>query len=224
MHLAAPEQGLLATTGIVGGGLPIAVGAALACHLRGDGSLAIVTFGDGATSIGAFHEAMSVAGAWRLPILFVCINNHFLLHTRIERVSAVTELATKAQGYGMAGIRQPLADPAGTIAAIGKAMVSIRAGDGPAMIEFWGNRLHPHMHGSDTSYMQPRCLDKDTSIDPLAVLRSELLRTHAAQVQALEVTIREEMDAAYREALASSAPDPQICMADRYLQAVEWPQ
>jgi len=224
MHLAAPEHGLLATTGIVGGGLPIAVGAALGCQLRGDGSIAIVTFGDGATSIGAFHEAMSVAGAWRLPILFVCINNHFLLHTRLERVAAVTELSAKAEGYGMIGTRHPLGDPFGTMALIGQTMASIRSGEGPAMLEFWGDRRHPHMHGSDVSYMPQHCLDRDTSDDPLTVLRSRLLRTHAGKIQAFEDRISEEMDAAYRKALAAPPPDPQVGMADRYLNPMEWPR
>lgn len=93
MHLCSPENGLLATTGIVGGGLAIACGVALAIPESQD-SIVIVTFGDGATTTGAYHELTNTAGMY-CSVLFVCINNGYALHTRLSRITANTELHTK---------------------------------------------------------------------------------------------------------------------------------
>jgi TPP-dependent pyruvate/acetoin dehydrogenase alpha subunit len=224
MHLAAPGRGLLATTGIVGGGLPIAVGAALGSMLKGEGSLAVVTFGDGATSIGAFHESMSVATAWKLPILFACINNHYLLHTRLERVAAMTELASKAAGYGMDGNRQAMADPIGTISAIKAALEGIPAGDDPKFLEIWGHRRHPHMHGSDASNMDPGCLGKNDPQDPVSALRACLVNGHQCQLEEIESAAIEEMNYAYRSAYGSPSPVPESCMTGLFAHPMEWPK
>src|SRR5688500_13835148 len=95
MHLSAPEIGLLPTFAIVGGGIPVAVGAAYASQVKGDGGVAVAAFGDGATNIGAFHEGLNMASVWRLPAVFVCENNLYGGDSRVERERASTVVAAR---------------------------------------------------------------------------------------------------------------------------------
>jgi len=103
MHLTCPAKGVMVTTGIVGSSMPIANGLAWASKLAGDGRVTVAYFGDGASNIGAFHEALNLASVWRLPVVFVCQNNQYGEHTRYAKATSAARIADRAAAYGMPG-------------------------------------------------------------------------------------------------------------------------
>src|SRR5262249_30511620 len=134
MHITHPETGVMVTTGIVGGGIPIANGLALASQLRGDGRVTVTNFGDGASNIGAFHEALNMASLWKLPVVFLCQNNGYAEHTKLENGTA-GEIAARAHGYSMPGVAVDGNDPVAMWRVARAAIARARAGEGPTLIE-----------------------------------------------------------------------------------------
>src|ERR1700691_5100474 len=135
MHLSDPHSGLMVTTGIVGGGLPIAAGLGLAAKLRGTDQVTVVNFGDGATSIGATHEAANLAALWQVPVIFVCQHNQYGEHTRFADFTRTERLAERFATYGMAaetvdGNSVPI-----MYEAAGRAVDRARSGGGPTFLE-----------------------------------------------------------------------------------------
>src|ERR1700740_715237 len=104
MHLTYPEKGVMVTTGIVGSSMPIATGIAWGAQLSGDGRVAVATFGDAASNIGAFHESLNMASVWKLPVIFLCQNNQFGEHTPFAKATSCEKIADRAAAYGMPGI------------------------------------------------------------------------------------------------------------------------
>ena len=143
-HISDPDSGSMLTTAIVGAGAPIANGLALAAKLRGEGRVTIVNFGDGATSIGAVHEAMNLAGAWKLPIIFVCQNNQIGEYTKIPDYTASPDFAGRATALGFTGVKVDANDPAAFYAAMTEVVADVRAGKGPAFVEAVTLRLGTH--------------------------------------------------------------------------------
>ena len=149
MHLSDPHAGLMVTTGIVGAGLPIANGLALATQMQGSGRVTVVNFGDGATSTGAFHEALTLASVWKLPVVFVCQNNQYAEYTALAEYTRSENFAKKADAYEIPGVRVDGNDPLAVYAAAGDAIARARRGDGPMFIEAVCHRLQGHAFGSD---------------------------------------------------------------------------
>src|SRR5437588_6045610 len=134
MHIADPNLGILGANGIVGAGLPIAVGAATAAQLRGDGSVAVAFFGDGAVAHGAFHEAVNLAAVWRLPIVFFCENNGYAEFSPAATQHAAS-LELRAAGYGVGYAAVGGNDVVATAEVMAQVVESIRAGGGPVLVE-----------------------------------------------------------------------------------------
>lgn len=143
-HISDPNSGSMLTTAIVGAGAPIANGLALAAKMRGEGRVTIVNFGDGATSIGAVHEAMNLAGAWNLPIIFMCQNNQIGEYTKIPDYTASPDFAGRAAGYGFRGVKVDANDPIAFHAAMKEVVGDVRAGKGPVFVEALTLRLGTH--------------------------------------------------------------------------------
>ena len=143
-HISDPTSGSMLTTAIVGAGAPIANGLALAAKMRGQNRVTIVNFGDGATSIGAIHEAMNLAGAWQLPVIFMCQNNQIGEYTRIPDYTASPTFAGRAAGYGFKGVKVNGNDPAEFHAAMAEIIADVRAGKGPVFVEAVTLRLGTH--------------------------------------------------------------------------------
>jgi len=141
-----------ACTGIVGAGIPQAVGAALAYRKLGTGAVALAEFGEGASNQGAFHEALNMAGLWKLPCVFVCQDNNYGISVNKSASTAVESVANRATGYGMPGVRVPENDPDQVFAAVGEAVARARAGDGPTLIEVKVDRLYGHFQGDPETY------------------------------------------------------------------------
>ncbi len=135
MHIADPSKGNLGANGIVGGGIPIAVGAALSAKRRKTDRVVISFFGDGANNEGAFHEALNMASVWKLPVIFVCENNRYGMSTSTERSTAVPNVADRASAYAMPGVIVDGNDFGAVAAASFEAVERARRGEGPTLIE-----------------------------------------------------------------------------------------
>ena len=135
MHITHPASGVMVTTGIVGSSMPIANGLALAAQIRGERRIAVAYFGDGATNIGAFHEALNMAAVWKLPVLFVCQNNGYGEHTRYELATSVAKISDRAASYQIPGVTVNGNDPLAVYAAAQSAIERARAGAGPTLLE-----------------------------------------------------------------------------------------
>lgn len=209
MHLADVSHGLMATSGIVGGGVPIAVGLALAAQLDEEGQVVATTFGDGATSIGAFHEAMNLAALWRLPIVFVCQNNQWGEHTALKDYAANPDLAERAAAYGMRSEQVDGFDPIATLGVMRGAVEDARAGRGPVFVEALTYRLGPHSAASDSSYMPKDDFAAAMQRDPTPTFRTWLIEeglVSSATLDDIDATVKDLVADAMRFAAESRAP------------------
>ena len=209
MHLQDVTVGFMTSTGIVGAGLPIAVGLAMAEQLNGSSNAVVTTFGDGATSIGAFHEAMNMAALWNLPVVFLCQNNMWAEHTPLSDYAANTDLSGRARSYGMTAERVDGFDPLATLATLSAALERARAGGGPTFVEAVTYRLTGHSGSSDFSYMPKDEHAAAMLRDPAPCFRSWLLEFGGqteADLAALDEQVLAQVDDAFTFAQASPFP------------------
>jgi pyruvate dehydrogenase E1 component alpha subunit len=210
MHVTHPQSGVMVTTGIVGASMPIANGLALAAQIRGEQRVAIAYFGDGASNIGAFHEALNMAAVWKLPVVFVCQNNGYGEHTRYEVATSAAKISDRAAGYRMPGITVDGNDPVAMYAVAREAIERARAGQGPTLIEATTFRFFGHVFGDADKYMQPGEKEAAMARDPVPRFRAWLIEqghANAAQLADVEAAIEKEIDAAVEFALSSPSPD-----------------
>ena len=158
-HISDPSSGSMLTTAIVGAGAPIANGLALAAQFRGEDRVTVVNFGDGATSIGAIHEAMNLAGVWKLPVIFLCQNNQIGEHTPIAAYTASKDFASRAQGYGFKGVRLDSYDLPAFYQGMKTVTEEVRRGQGPVFVEAVTYRLGPHAGVGDNHEMSARGIE-----------------------------------------------------------------
>lgn len=175
MHLTDPDLNLINSAGIVGGGLPLAVGAGLSAQLDGDGRVSATFFGDGATNIGAFHESLNLAAVWKLPVIFVCENNLYGEFTRIDRVSPFTELARRAETYAMRSVSIDGNDVLAVRAAAAEAADRAREGGGPSFIECRTYRFSGHSRTDPGKYRPAGELDEWLKRDPIPAFEARLI-------------------------------------------------
>jgi acetoin:2,6-dichlorophenolindophenol oxidoreductase subunit alpha len=174
MHLSDRALGLWPTVAIVGAQLPIAAGAALASQTRGDGAVTVAVFGDGAANIGAFHEALNLAGIWALPVVFVCENNLYAEYSRIDGTTAVPEIASRATTYAMPGVAVEGQSLDAMRAAMREAVERARAGGGPTLIEAKTYRFVGHSRSDPAKYRLPGELEAWKARDPVRLVAAEL--------------------------------------------------
>ena len=147
MHIFAPEIGLLCTNGLVAGGIPSAVGAALTARVKGSSAVAVAFFGDGASNHGAFHESLNLAASFRLPVIFVCENNLYATATPLATIAGNPEIAQRAVAYGMPGEAVDGQDVLAVRDAAARAIARARAGEGPTLLECKTYRFVGHNEG-----------------------------------------------------------------------------
>ena len=210
MHITHPEKGIMVTTGVVGSGLPIANGLAMASQNNGDGKVTVVSFGDGASNIGGFHEAMNMAQLYKLPVIFLCQNNRYGEHTAFADHTDSASIAERAAGYGMKGVTVDGNDVEAMYGAAKDAVDRARAGQGPTLLEAMCYRMMGHFFGADFSYMPPEHLAEMAREDPLPKLRKVMLERQFSeeQLDRIVAEIDAEIDAAVESALAAPLPDP----------------
>jgi 2-oxoisovalerate dehydrogenase E1 component len=226
MHLSDPNSGLMVTTGIVGGGLPIANGLAWASQLRRDGRVTMVSFGDGATSTGAFHEALTLASIWRLPVVFVCQNNQYAEYTSLAEYTRLPSFALKADGYAMPGIRVDGNDPLAVHDAAQDAIDRARRGEGPTFLEAVCYRLQGHAFGSDESHMDKLTLERARAEAPVQAFRRRLLAeglTSEPELAAIDAAARAEVMEAIEFARQSPLPGPEELDSDVFASREDLP-
>ncbi|MEW2622478.1 thiamine pyrophosphate-dependent dehydrogenase E1 component subunit alpha [Streptomyces sp. NPDC048106] len=210
MHVTHPDSGLLVTTGVVGSGLPIGVGVALSAKMRGTDQVTVVNFGDGASNIGAFHEALNLASVWNLPVVFVCQNNRWAEYTSYATGTSVERIADRGAAYSMRSLHVDGNDPEAMYPAAEAAVNAARAGEGPTLIEATTYRFFGHYFGDSMKYMPKEELKQAKDRDPVALLRKRLIdEGHAvpAEVEAIEREIDAEIEDAFAFALDSPQPD-----------------
>jgi pyruvate dehydrogenase E1 component alpha subunit len=222
MHITHPATGAMLTTGIVGSSMPIANGLAWAAKLEKSKRVTIAYFGDGASNIGAFHESLNLASAWKLPVIFVCQNNRFAEHTRYENATSVDQISKRAIGYGMPGVTVDGNDPFTMYAAANEAIARARDGEGPTLIEAMTFRFYGHVFGDDDAYMTKEEKSAALAKDPTILFRAKLLETGIAsedQLSAMETEIAAQIEDAIQFALASDMPDLAELTRDVYAEA-----
>ena len=222
MHITHPEKGIMVTTGVVGSGLPIANGLAMASQNSGDGKVTLVSFGDGAANIGAFHEAMNMAQLYRLPVIFLCQNNRYGKHTAFADHTQSETIAGRAAGYGMRGVRVDGNDVFEMYQAAKDAVDRARAGEGPTLIEAMCYRMMGHFFGADFSYMPKEHLAEMQREDPLPKLRAVMIAHQFAEAEldAIVASIDAEIDDAVAKALAADLPGPEELRIDVFEKAM----
>jgi pyruvate dehydrogenase E1 component alpha subunit len=216
MHVADPSVGVMVTTGIVGAGLPIANGLALGARLEGSDRVCAVSFGDGATNIGAFHEALNLAAVWDLPVLFVCQNNEFGEFTpRAETQRG--EIADRAGAYGMPGVAVDGNDATVLRPVVAAAVARARAGQGPTLLDCRTYRFMGHFFGDQMPYMDKDEIARRMADDPVDRLRAAVLAAGEAEEDGLsaeESAIASEVAAALDAARSAPDPDPDEALDD----------
>ena len=199
MHMFDLAQGFLGTTGVVGAGLPIAVGAALALKLDGKANIAVAFFGDGAANQGAVHEALNMAAVWKLPVMFVCENNNYAVSTSFKQSFAIERVAERAPGYGMSGLTVDGNDVMAVYTAADQAVARMRSGGGPYFLECMTYRYKGHSRFEPASYRSKDELDMWLKKDPIerykTLLVSEGILT-AEDLQGIDEKVREEIQQA----------------------------
>jgi pyruvate dehydrogenase E1 component alpha subunit len=163
-----------ACTGIVGGGIPHAVGAALAYKKLGTGAVALAEFGEGASNQGSFHEALNMAGLWKLPCVFVCQDNNYGISVNKANSTSVASVADRASSYGMPGTCVTENDPDLVFGAVGEAIARARRGEGPTLLEVKVDRLYGHFQGDPETYRPKGEVELLRRNDSLAVYESRL--------------------------------------------------
>jgi 2-oxoisovalerate dehydrogenase E1 component len=210
MHIADPELGIFGANGIVGAGLPIAVGAATAAQLRASGAVAVAFFGDGAVAQGAFHEAVNLAAVWHLPVVFWCENNGYAEFSPASTQHAAT-LRERAAGYGVPFIAVDGNDVVAAAEAMAGILGSVRAGGGPAIVEATTYRWHGHYEGDPERYRNAGEVEGwKQEHDPLAIHRHRLREAGItdAAITALEESVAARLEAGIVAARAAAPPDP----------------
>jgi TPP-dependent pyruvate/acetoin dehydrogenase alpha subunit len=211
MHIADPRLGILGANGIVGAGIPLATGAALAARTRGDGRVAVAFFGEGAVHTGAFHEAITLAVAWSAPVVYVCESNGFAEFTSSDAWRGPSP-PDRAVSYGLPSSSIAGDDPVTVHDEVSAAVARAREGEGPQFIEARTVRLGGHYEGDAQEYRSPEELEEQRHRDPLLRLRDDL----GEAADELRRAAEEEMDAAVTAALDAPYPDSDAVREDVY--------
>jgi pyruvate dehydrogenase E1 component alpha subunit len=219
MHMADTEKNMWGGHAIVGGHLPIAAGFAIGDQYAGNDNITICMFGDGATNIGYFHEALNLAKTWNLRVLWVCENNQYGMGTTVERASAVTEIRQKAEGYGMKNSQVDGMDVMKVYAAAEDAMKYIRETSHPYLLEVDTYRFRGHSMGDPERYRQQDEVKKWQENDPIGIFRAYLLKKKVAtetELDALDDKAQAETDKSVEFAEASPEPGMDELFKDVY--------
>ena len=207
MHLSAPELGFLATTGIVGSGITIAAGVALAMQMQKSENVAVSFFGDGASNTGSFHEGLNIAAVWKLPVVYVCENNLYGETMPISRAIASESIACRAAAYGMPGVGVDGMDPGAVYEAAEAATSRARRGEGPTLIEAHTYRYGGHFDGESQHYRRHGEMEEWQQKDPIPRYERWLVQEGYANEDELRAE-RDKIAAQINSAATQAEGDP----------------
>ena len=221
MHVADMSVGMLGANGIVGAGLPLAVGSALAHQVKRNGAIASVFFGDGALAEGALHESLNLAAVWKLPVLFVCENNGWSEFSPTSRQIAGSGPAY-AEAHKVPAVSVDGNDAVAVAGVAARLVSEIRAGGGPRFLEAVTTRVRGHYEGDAQKYRNPEEVAGADAVDPIARLEKVLRDggTSADELSGIARAIAERVERAVAKARAGSAPDPARAIRDVYAAVV----
>ena len=211
MHLADMNLGLLPTSAIVGGGIPIAAGAGLAYQLLGKDSVGVAVFGDGATNIGAFHEGLNLAAIWKLPAIFICDNNVYGEYSRIDKTTPLEDLHMRAESYKMPHYAVDGMDVHAVRKGIKEAVERARSGGGPTLIEAKTYRFAGHSRADKALYRPEGELEKWEKRDPIKLTEEDLIKRgllDAAKIEKMRADMTKTSEGVV--ATCQAAPDPTV--------------
>ena len=211
MHMADTSKNMWGGHAIVGGHLPIASGFALGDQYAGNDNVTICMFGDGATNIGYFHEALNLAKTWGLRVLWVCENNQYGMGTSVERASAVSEIHQKADAYGMKNSRVDGMDITKVYDAAKEAIDFVRKNSQPYMLEVTTYRFRGHSMGDPERYRKHEEVKKWEESDPIGIFRKQLVDKKVASAKALdEIDARADEEVVKAVEFAENSPEPAL--------------
>lgn len=219
MHIADMEVGAIGGNGIVGGGIPIAAGAALSAKMRGTDQVAIAFFGDGATNTSGFHEGVNLAAVWNLPVVFVITNNTLGEATRIWDACRLTNLADRACAYGIPGETVDGNDVLMVYEAVREAVARAKKGDGPTIVECKAHSQHGAYEGDSQVYRTKEEIEEGKKRDPIPMFRDKLTEEGLLTEEQADGILQEaleEMDKAVKFTEDSDFPDSEEVLTEIY--------
>jgi len=222
MHLFSRELGLLGGNGIVGSHVPVAVGVAFAQKYREERKVTLAFFGDGAAQQGAVHEAMNLAGLWRLPIVFIIENNRYGMGTAVERSSAIKDLCRRAAGYNFSGVSCNGMDVLDVREKTGAAVNLAREHCTPALIEAKTYRYRGHSMSDPALYRTAEEVEQYKNHDPILMLKSAMLKAGMTQPRLDEADKAAKAEAKQAVEFALSSPEPESVELTEDVYAQPW--
>jgi len=222
MHITHPATGCMVTTGVVGSGMPIGCGLALAAQVRGEKRVTVTNFGDGASNIGAFHESLNLASVWKLPVIFLCQNNRYAEHTSYAKGTSIESIAERASSYSIPGVRVDGNDPVAVYNAARTAIERARSGQGPTLLEALTFRFNGHLIGDMGDYIPKPEYQAAVAADPYPRYRQWLVdqkHSTSAALDAIDAEINAEVDEAVKFAFDSPLTDVAEIGRDIYADA-----
>jgi pyruvate dehydrogenase E1 component alpha subunit len=214
------------STGIVGAGPPVAVGLAMAAKRKGLDRVTVVSFGDGATNTGSFHEAANMAALWDLPVVFVCQNNMYAEMTPTTDTMKLEQVADRAAGYGMPGIRVDGNDPLAVASVLAEAIGKARNGDGPTFIECVTFRFRGHYFGDRMPYIPKEQLAEAMAADPVPRFRKRLIDDGVCsddELNGIDEGALISVESALNAVLSAEAPSIEELDRDVYATPIRYP-
>jgi TPP-dependent pyruvate/acetoin dehydrogenase alpha subunit len=215
MHIAAFDAGSLGALAVVGSGIPLAVGAALAFKMRGENRVTVPFTGDGGSNTGNWHECLNMASIWSLPVVFVLENNQWAISTRIDSVTKVKDLSIRARSYGIPGVRVDGFDVLAVYEVATEAVARARRGGGPTLIVTESYRFEGHYAGEPEVYRTRAEVEEYRKLDPIERFRKYLVDNDEAspnKLKEIDAEVRQDIIDAIQYAKTSPPPDPAAAM------------
>jgi len=229
MHLADSSVGILGESAIVGGGIPIAAGAAMSAKVRGSGQVSLTFFGDGASNQGTFHETLNMASIWKLPVIFFCENNQYAVSTSVQESHGQPDIAKRAAGYGMPGEIVDGQDIVAVYKTTCAAVERARRGEGPTLVEAKTYRFDEHSVGLNVG-SEPYRSSSEVQMyiqhrDPVVLYRRVLLEDSFSETEIVAVEKEVTDTVAKAITFAEQSPFPQLVEVyqDMYVNPINYP-
>ena len=219
MHIADVEAGILGANGIVGGGIGLATGAALAAQLAGRDDVTLCFFGDGALNQGVLHESANLAAIWKLPVVYICENNQYAMSARADKFTSVPDPEVRAKAYGFPGVSCDGMDVMAVYRTVADAVARARAGEGPSLVVCVTYRYFGHHVGDPLNYRDKAEVDAWKTKDPIDRFQRDLIAHRVLtsdEADRLAAAVAQEIDAAVAFAKASPEPEVEALMEDVY--------
>jgi len=221
MHIADMSKGMLGANGVVAASVPLAVGAALTARVKGTDQVAVAFFGDGGANQGVTHESMNLAAIWKLPVIFVCENNHYAESTPVEYSIPIPNVADRAAGYGMPGVVVDGMDVFAVYEAAKQAVEHARAGLGPVFLECKTYRYYGHTAMDNPhSYRTVEEEQQWRARDPIILFRRRVIEEEIfseKELDAIDAKVEQLIEESVQFADRSPAPDPRELITDVYV-------